>query len=110
MPIYEYQCESCGERTELIQRFDDPPATHCPRCGGSLRKLLSAPSFQFKGSGWYVTDYAGKNAGNRSSGEGGAEKKESAASESKGEGSAATPASESKSESPAPKSDTKPAS
>ncbi|QQR73739.1 MAG: zinc ribbon domain-containing protein [Holophagales bacterium] len=109
MPIYEYQCESCGERSELIQRFDDPPATLCPRCGGSLRKLLSAPSFQFKGSGWYVTDYAGKNAGNRPSGEG-AEKKESAAAESKGESSAATPASESKSESSAPKSDTKPAS
>ncbi len=60
MPIYEYRCESCGERTEAIQSFDDPPLAVCPHCGGALKKLMSAPAFQFKGTGWYVTDYAGK--------------------------------------------------
>jgi putative FmdB family regulatory protein len=60
MPIYEYECDACAHRAEIIQRFDDPPLSHCPRCGGTMRKLLSAPAFQFKGSGWYVTDYAGR--------------------------------------------------
>jgi len=60
VPIYEYQCDQCGNRTEAIQRLDEPPLEICPHCGGPLRKLMSAPSFQFKGSGWYVTDYADK--------------------------------------------------
>lgn len=60
MPIYEYQCDQCGKRTEAIQRLDEPPLELCPHCGGALRKLMSAPAFQFKGSGWYVTDYADK--------------------------------------------------
>ena len=64
MPLYEYECTKCGERTELIQRMADPPLADCPKCGKPVRKLLSAPSFQFKGSGWYVTDYAGKSSGN----------------------------------------------
>lgn len=63
MPIYEYQCTRCGHRQEAIQRLDDPPLTVCEECGGELKKLLSAPAFQFKGSGWYVTDYAGKKGG-----------------------------------------------
>jgi len=63
MPLYEYQCESCGRRTEALQRLDDAPLSECPECKGKLRKLLSAPSFQFKGSGWYLTDYARKGAG-----------------------------------------------
>lgn len=61
MPLYEYECASCGRRTEALQRFVDAPITECPHCGGALRKLVSAPSFQFKGSGWYVTDYARKS-------------------------------------------------
>lgn len=61
MPIYEYQCEGCGDRSETMQRMTDPPLTTCEQCGGSLKKLISAPSFQFKGSGWYVTDYANKS-------------------------------------------------
>ena len=61
MPLYEYQCTSCGHRFERIQKFSDPPATECPRCGGAVEKLLSSPAFQFKGSGWYVTDYARKS-------------------------------------------------
>ena len=65
MPLYEYECTACGERTELIQRLSDPPLAECPVCGEQVKKLLSAPSFQFKGSGWYVTDYAGKNSGSK---------------------------------------------
>ena len=61
MPIYEYQCEDCGSRTEAIQRFGDEPLATCPSCGGPVAKLMSAPAFQFKGTGWYVTDYADKN-------------------------------------------------
>jgi putative FmdB family regulatory protein len=61
MPIYEYQCGECGKRTEAIQRLEDEVLTICPSCGGPLTKLMSAPAFQFKGTGWYVTDYADKN-------------------------------------------------
>lgn len=61
MPLYEYECESCGSRIEVLQRVGDPPLQTCD-CGdeGKLRKLISAPAFQFKGEGWYVTDYARK--------------------------------------------------
>lgn len=58
MPLYEYECEKCGNRFEKIQKFSDPPLDACPKCGGAVRKLQSAPAFQFKGTGWYVTDYA----------------------------------------------------
>ena len=60
MPLYEYECESCGWRFELIQKFSDQLASECPTCGGPVHKLLSSPTIQFKGSGWYVTDYAQK--------------------------------------------------
>ena len=62
MPLYEYQCESCAHRFELIRKFSDPPLAACPSCGGPVKKLLSSPAFQFKGTGWYVTDYAKKSA------------------------------------------------
>ena len=63
MPIYEYQCDACGQRFEQIQKFSDGPVDVCPKCGkGPVQKLLSAPAFQFKGSGWYVTDYAKKGS------------------------------------------------
>ena len=58
MPIYEYLCDQCGKRSEVLQRLQDAPLTLCDACGGPVRKLVSAPSFQFKGSGWYGTDYA----------------------------------------------------
>ena len=58
MPLYEYECLKCGQRFEEIQKFSDAPVTEHPDCGGAVRKLLSAPAIQFKGSGWYVTDYA----------------------------------------------------
>jgi putative FmdB family regulatory protein len=61
MPLYEYQCDACGSRFEQIQKFSDPPVDKCPKCGaGPVHKLLSSPAFQFKGSGWYITDYARK--------------------------------------------------
>jgi len=62
MPIYEYQCASCGRKTEFIQGFSDPRPTICPHCGGALKKLLSSPTAHFKGSGFYATDY-GKSGG-----------------------------------------------
>jgi putative FmdB family regulatory protein len=60
MPLYEYRCEACGHHFELIRKFSDPPVETCPVCNGPVRKLMSPPAFQFKGSGWYVTDYARK--------------------------------------------------
>ena len=62
MPLYEYECGSCGHRFEKIQKFSDPPVKTCPKCRGKVRKLPSAPAIQFKGSGWYVTDYAHKSS------------------------------------------------
>lgn len=60
MPLYEYQCEACGRRFERIQKFSDPPIETCPTCGGHVHKMVSSPAFQFKGTGWYVTDYSRK--------------------------------------------------
>ena len=60
MPIYEYSCSKCGKTIEVIQKFSDPVLKKHQGCGGSLTKLISASGFQFKGSGWYVTDYARK--------------------------------------------------
>ena len=60
MPIYEYRCEECGHRTELIQKFSDPPLTECSQCKGKLTKVIAAPALQFKGSGFYITDYTNK--------------------------------------------------
>ncbi len=64
MPIYEYECQDCHFRFEKLQRLSDPPPKKCPECGrGKVAQLLSAPAVQFKGSGWYVTDYARKGSG-----------------------------------------------
>lgn len=62
MPLYEYECESCGHRFERIQKFSDAPIETCPVCGKHVRKLFSSPAIQFKGTGWYVTDYAKKSS------------------------------------------------
>jgi len=69
MPLYEYLCKKCGHRFEKIQKFSDPTVKKCPECGGAVEQVLSAPAVQFKGSGWYVTDYAKKPASGGSSGE-----------------------------------------
>ena len=63
MPIYEYQCNRCRQITEALQKFSDASLTECPHCHGKLKKLMSLNSFHLKGSGWYVTDYAGKKSG-----------------------------------------------
>lgn len=68
MPLYEYRCQSCQHQFEVIQKFSDPPIGTCPSCGeGPVVKLLSSPAIQFKGSGWYITDYARKDAAKPSS-------------------------------------------
>ena len=74
MPIYEYECLKCHQTTEALQKFSDPPLSSCPHCKGKLKKLMSLNSFHLKGSGWYVTDYAGKkpsSQGDKSSGDSG---------------------------------------
>jgi len=104
MPLYEYQCESCNNRFERIQKFSDPPIETCPVCGkGPVRKLLSSPAIQFKGSGWYITDYAKKSSsegGSKGSTETTSEKKSETKSES------TTKSDTSTSSSSTPKSDT----
>jgi len=92
MPLYEYECTKCGHRFERIVKFSDPPITKCPECKGKVEQMVSAPAIQFKGSGWYVTDYA-KSGSSRPASDGGssdkserkAESKPETKSESKGE-------------------------
>ena len=64
MPIYEYRCKSCNDKFEVLQKFSDDPLTVCHHCGGELERLISPPTFQFKGTGWYVTDYGRASKGN----------------------------------------------
>ena len=87
MPIYEYQCKECSERHEIIQKFSDAPLTHCPKCGGEMKKLFSSPAIQFKGSGFYKTDYA---SGSGSKSESKSETKSESKSETKSESSTAS--------------------
>lgn len=63
MPLYEYECVKCGRRTEKIEGVDGPHLKKCPHCGGKVERLVTAPAIQFKGAGWYVTDYAKKSSG-----------------------------------------------
>jgi putative FmdB family regulatory protein len=83
MPLYEYQCTQCSDRTEVLQNFSDPPQAVCAKCGGEMKKLFSAPAIQFKGSGFYKTDYASKSSAAPSSSS--TESKGDAKSESKSE-------------------------
>jgi putative FmdB family regulatory protein len=76
MPLYEYLCSACGRLTEAIQSHSDPPLTVCESCGGALKKQLSSPAVQFKGSGWYVSDYGKGSSGPRESGKEGKGDKE----------------------------------
>src|SRR5260370_40111754 len=68
MPLYEYECKKCHHRFEKIQKFSDKMVKKCPECGGPVEQMISAPAVQFKGSGWYVTDYAKKSSSQGSSG------------------------------------------
>ena len=116
MPLYEYECQACGERFELIRKFSDPPVDACTKCGkGPVTRLLSSPAIQFKGSGWYITDYAraakpGGAAAGSSNGDGAAagEKKDDGKSEAKGAKSETKTESKSESKSES-KTDSKPA-
>lgn len=100
MPLYEYQCTQCNDRAEILQKFSDPPHTHCAKCGGAMKKLASAPAIQFKGSGFYKTDYSSSPKSDAKSGSGSESKSESKSDsgESKSETKAETK-SETKSES-----------
>jgi putative FmdB family regulatory protein len=71
MPLYEYECKKCGHRFEKIQLYSDKMVKKCPECGGQVEQMISAPAVQFKGSGWYVTDYAKKSSSPGSSGNSG---------------------------------------
>lgn len=68
MPLYEYKCQSCGAVFELRQKFSDAPLTTHPECGGPVEKIISAAALQFKGSGWYITDYARKGTSSPANG------------------------------------------
>src|SRR6202167_6156190 len=68
MPLYEYECKKCGHRFEKIQKFSDKMVKKCPECGGQVEQMISAPAVQFKGTGWYVTDYAKKSSSQGASG------------------------------------------
>ncbi len=104
MPLYEYRCKKCGKHFEKIQKFSDDPLSKCSECGGALERLLSSPAIQFKGSGWYITDYARKSsapAGDSSAQSPGGDGKTTTASDSKGDGAKAPEAPKAKD--PAPK-------
>lgn len=97
MPIYEYECTQCGRITEAMQRFSDAPLTECSHCRGPLRKMISMSTFHLKGSGWYVTDYAGRKQNDnthskKSSDSGTGSSTESAGSSSSSSGSSTTDA------------------
>jgi putative FmdB family regulatory protein len=106
VPLYEYQCKKCHSLTERIQKFSDPPLAACPHCGGELEQLISAPAVQFKGSGWYVTDYAkgsSKGKGKDGNGSVSASSSESKPEDSKGSSSSSTDKGSATSDKPADK-------
>lgn len=97
MPLYEYRCQSCGRNQEVLQKMSDPPLKVCEVCGGEMKRLVSAPAVQFKGTGWYVTDYAkksGDGGSGRSSGGSSADKDKGGSSSESGSSSASSPSSE----------------
>jgi putative FmdB family regulatory protein len=104
VPLYEYKCLKCGRNTEKIENVDGPHLRKCPHCGGKVESVITAPSIQFKGAGWYVTDYASKPAGGDSekSEKPGAETKEGASKE-KDSATKESAAKESKEKKPAKK-------
>ena len=109
MPLYEYECEKCGHRFEKIQKFSDKMVKKCPECGGRVEQMISAPAVQFKGSGWYVTDYA-KGSGNvPAKGESHKSDSEKSQSESKSDGGSKTDSSSKSSGDTATKTESKPA-
>ena len=113
MPLYEYQCDNCGERFEAMQKFADTPLTLHEKCGGPVHRLLSVPALQFKGSGFYINDYA--KSGSSSAGNGEPKKKSesgdgSSSKEASGAKTESTTTSTKSSDSPAPSTTSKPVS
>lgn len=87
MPLYEYECRQCGQRFEQIQKFTDPPLERCQSCGGPVSRLISSAAIQFKGTGWYITDYARKSGASADTASGnGKEKKSEKTEASSGDG------------------------
>ncbi len=116
MPLYEYKCDSCGKIFEVIQKFADEPLTVHPECGGKVERLLSAPAFHLKGTGWYATDYAKSNGSdskskeNKDSKSDGSRSEKSGDSDSKAESTKKSETSSSSGDSkPATSTDSKPA-
>jgi len=99
MPIYEYECKKCKAHVEAFQKLSDKPLTKCRKCGGKLERQISAPAIQFKGTGWYVTDYGGKTT-----------KSEKSESESVSDSKSDKPEKKTKDSSPAKKASDKPSS
>ena len=97
MPLYEYECDACHQRFEKIRKFSDAPIEVCDKCGkGPVRKLLSSPAIQFKGSGWYITDYARKSSADAGKTSSSSSSKDSASSSSADTSSASTATSDTK--------------
>ena len=92
MPLYEYQCDVCGERFERIQKYSDALVSVCPACGGAVKKLISSPAIQFKGSGFYITDYAKSGGSETEKADKKAEKAEKAGTSDKPAGESKAPA------------------
>jgi putative FmdB family regulatory protein len=90
MPLYEYQCDACSHRFEVIQKYSDAPIEVCPKCGGPVKKLLSSPAIQFKGSGFYITDYARKGDGEAAASSTASETKSETKTDSKSESATET--------------------
>lgn len=103
MPLYEYRCLKCDRRTEKIENLNGPHLKKCPHCGGKVEPMISAPAIQFKGSGWYVTDYAKKSSGGDSPKSDSGEKGEKAEKSDKAEKSESKTSSSGKSEKKAAK-------
>ena len=99
MPLYEYECKKCHHRFERIQKFSDPHVKKCPDCKGPVELVVSAPAVQFKGSGWYVTDYPKKSAGSSASsnGESGSKKEDKKESKTEAKSESSTKKAEKKS-------------
>jgi putative FmdB family regulatory protein len=111
MPLYEYECDACGQRFEVIRKFSDPDLEVCSRCGkGPVRRLLSSPAIQFKGTGWYITDYSSKGKTGSDSSSSPKGESNSSNGESKKSDSGSTDSSAAKSDSGGTKAASKPSS
>jgi putative FmdB family regulatory protein len=104
MPIYEYECQKCNTHVEAFQKLSDKPLTKCRKCGGRLERMVSAPAIQFKGTGWYVTDYSGKGkAGKEKTEKDGSSTEKASDNKTEKKGKDTSPANKTSTESSSPK-------